>query len=360
MRVAALLVSRNRPDLVEAMATQLRARVTLPCDLYVVECGTQLQKLTPYTSVWYRDEGRRGEAYAHNLGLQQAKLQGPYNYYWVLTNELIFQGTDDPAQTLVGTLEREVRMAICSQTDFDGGYPASAPLPGRDWHAVTTCDYLGFMMKATALDECGFLNPQFKYREGAIHELAYKLYAQGWFVAYSDRTSYQHAEPWEHGAAANPVSRLLYEQNAKRFAFDYYRSRYGDDWDEKFWTVAAPFHPSFNSFTRDKRVWANAFTATELAASHQSHAGLSALMSHDPLFRLLGNKLIGTQGLFGNDLGALSSVATADQRAQAPRDWQTADVERLMAAVLEIQQKLSGRRPANDSAHPGGEGPTYA
>jgi SAM-dependent methyltransferase len=266
MKIAALIVSRNRPDLVQALVEQLRQRVRIPCDVFVVECGTELDKLTPHTSAWYPDPDFRGKCYAHNVALQLAQLKARYDYYWVLMNDLVFGGEGDPVATLVETLENESRMAILSPTNVDGGYPASEPVAGGDWRAVTTCDYLGFMMRASALEECGFLNPDFKYCWGAIHELAYRLNSKGWFVAYSDRVSYRHLGGSTYGAkGTNTISRAEYQRNAKRFAFDYFREQYGDNWDELFTAAAEPWHPQGDTFRKHKRLWSTAFTAEELA-----------------------------------------------------------------------------------------------
>ena len=151
MKIAALIVSRNRPDLVESMVAQLRARVQIPCDVYVVECGTELDKLTPHTSAWYPDPDFRGKCYGHNVALGLAKMKGGYDYYWVLMNDLVFAGEADPAAELVATLEQESRMAILSPTDVESAYPGSNRASGGEWRAVTTCDYLGFMLRASAL-----------------------------------------------------------------------------------------------------------------------------------------------------------------------------------------------------------------
>ena len=266
-RIAALIVSRNRPDLVRSMVEQLRERVELPCDIYVVECGTELDKLTEHTSAWYPDPDFRGKCYGHNVALELARLHGGYDYYWVLMNDLVFTGEGDPAAALVETLEREPRMAILSPTNADGAYPGSDRRSQGDWRAVTTCDYLGFLYKASALEECGFLNPDFKYCWGAIHELAHELNRCGWFVAYSDRVSYEHLGGSTYGAkGTRTISREDYQRNAKRFAYDYFRENYGDDWDERFSAAAAPFHAEGDTFRKHKRFWSRAFSAEELAA----------------------------------------------------------------------------------------------
>lgn len=272
MKLAVLLVSRNRPDLVQAMVAQLENLLTIPYDLFVVECGTDLDKLTPHTSAWYPDADFRGKCYAHNVALDLAKLRDRYDYYWVLMNDLVFDGHGDPAKALIETLERESRMAILSPTNAEGGYPGAAPVKGSAWRAVTTCDYLGFMLKGAALEECGFLNADFKYCWGAIHELAHKLNSRGWFVAYSDEVTYRHLGGTTYGAkGTNTISREEYQRRAKRFAYDYFREHYGDDWERTFWNAARPFGATIDTFAAHKRLWASAFTSEELVARGAAH-----------------------------------------------------------------------------------------
>jgi 2-polyprenyl-3-methyl-5-hydroxy-6-metoxy-1,4-benzoquinol methylase len=180
-------------------------------------------------------------------------------------HDLVFTSEGDPSAILVETLERESRMAILSPTNIEGGYPGATPQAGGDWRAVATCDYLGFMLRASALEECGFLDPVYQYCWGAIHELAHRLNTCGWFVAYSDRVSYRHLGGSTYGAqGTKTISREEYQRNAKRFAFDHLREKYGADWDETFWAAAQPFGARENTFGMHKQYWSRAFSAAEL------------------------------------------------------------------------------------------------
>ncbi|HVS12271.1 MAG TPA: methyltransferase domain-containing protein [Planctomycetota bacterium] len=265
MKIAVLVASRNRPDLVEAMAAALEASTRIPYDLYVVECGSDRDKLSPHSTLWYPDPDFRGKCYGHNLALQAARLKGDYDYYWVLMNDVVFESGVDAARILVETLEKESRMAILSPTHAEGGYPSAAPRPGGGWRAVATCDYLGFMMRASALEEVGFLDPAFRYCWGAIHELAHRLYLHGWFVAYSDDVSYRHLGGSTYGAkGTNTISREEYQRRAKRFAYDYFRERYGDNWDEAFWRATAGHAIEVDTFREHKALWASGFAREEL------------------------------------------------------------------------------------------------
>lgn len=265
MKIAVLVASRNRPDLVESMAQSLKASMTLPYDLFVVECGTDRDKLSASSTLWYADPDFRGKCWGHALALDAAKLTGKYDYYFVLMNDVVFPAGVDAARILVEQMEREPRLALLSPTNVDGGYAGAARKGTHGWRAVTTCDYLGFMMRASAVEDVGFLNPAFKYCWGAIHELAYKLYSRGWFLAYSDEVSYKHLGGSTYGQKdTKTISREDYQQRAKRFAFDYFRRTYGDNWDEQFWAATRAQRIETNTFTEHKKLWSTAFSAAEL------------------------------------------------------------------------------------------------
>jgi 2-polyprenyl-3-methyl-5-hydroxy-6-metoxy-1,4-benzoquinol methylase len=256
VRVAVLLVSRNRPDLVDSQAKWLSESVSIFHDLFVIECGTDRDKLSEHSTLWYADPEFRGKVWGHSLAIDFARKSGKYDYYFVLMNDLVFDSGVDVLRMLVDEMEREPLMAILSPTNIEGDYPSSAPREQQDWHAVSTCDYLAFMMRASALDQVGFLNPSFQYCWGAIHELSYKLYSNGWFVAYSDKVSYRHLGGSTYGhKGTNTISRDEYQSRAKSFAHEYFISNYGDNWDEIFWSATQGHGIEVNTFSLHKEIW---------------------------------------------------------------------------------------------------------
>jgi hypothetical protein len=55
-----------------------------------------------------------------------------------------------------------------------------------------------------------------------------------------------------------------YWRRARRFAFDYFRERHGEHWDELFWSATSAHKIEVNAFREHKRLWAGAFTPSEL------------------------------------------------------------------------------------------------
>ena len=259
MNVATVIVSRNRPDLVESTIEQLRRQDSIRNDIYVVECGTEADKLTPHTSVWYADPDFRGKCYGHDIGLSFARGRGDYDAFFMLMNDLVFDPEIDHVGELVRLLEENPRLAIVSPTDASGIYPGSAARCGGGWRPVTTSDYLALMTRAEAIDEVGFLNPDFRYCWGAIHELSYKLYSRGWMLGYADGVTYEHLGGTTYGASGTAtIKRDDYVERAKSFAHHYFLENYGPEWSEVFWQAAAGHGIEVNTYAEHRKLWAPA------------------------------------------------------------------------------------------------------
>ncbi len=258
VKLAVLIVSYHGPLRIAALVSQLKASIRVPHDVFVVESGPHESEAGPHTTLWYRDDESRGKAFGHCLALQHARLCGHYDYIWVLSSELEFDSAIDPAGAMIALLEREPRMAIAAPTS------CSRPLPDADlaaWKLIATSESLGFMMRMSAIDDVGFLNPKFRYGWGAMDELAYSLYRRGWFLARAQGVGCHYLPVSAHG---QDLAVDEYWRRARRFAFDYYGERYGEHWDELFWSAAAGHGPEMNVFREHKNIWAGAFSPEEL------------------------------------------------------------------------------------------------
>jgi len=84
--------------------------------------------------------------------------------------------------------------------------------------------------------------------------LSYLLYRKGWHVAYCDLVRMKHLGGTTYGKTRNTISREEYQRNAKAFCADYFRTRYGDDWDEVFKKVL-PDEVGINTYKKHRRYW---------------------------------------------------------------------------------------------------------
>jgi hypothetical protein len=262
--VAAIIVNRNRPDLTDALVEQLQALPsTNRARIIEIECGSDPDKRSRYANYTYDDPDFRGKCYGHNCGLDFVLgRHGRFRYYWFLMNDVVFEPGSDPIATLTEVLASEPRMALVSPTELDSVYPGSEPDAGQRWHMVSTCDYLALLMKDAAQREVGFLNPDFKYCWGAIHELSYKLYRDGWFLAYCDAVRMKHLGGTTYGAGTNTISRAQYRREAQRWAARYFLRTYGPRWDELF-SQHLPPQITRNTYRAHRRFWESALPRAE-------------------------------------------------------------------------------------------------
>jgi hypothetical protein len=255
--VAAIIVNRDRPDLVDELLEQLRGMGrNLVIDVFIIEMGSDPAHLHEDHTYYYSDEEFRGKCFGHNVGLRIARHTGQYRYFWILMNDVRFDPDIDAIQQLIDTSDKFPDIAILSPTELDSLYPASRPDKSKEFHVVSTCDYLGFLLRAKAVDEVGFLNPVFKYSWGAIHEYSYFLYKNKYRIAYSDKVVMKHLGGTTYGKTKNTISRESYQENAKAFCTNYFRDTYGDDWDDKLSSVL-PEDIQINTFKLHRKYWEN-------------------------------------------------------------------------------------------------------
>lgn len=233
--VAAIIVNRNRPDLTDALAEQVKAMgQSLDVDLYVVEMGSDPDKRSQFCSLHYEDHDFRGKCYGHNVGLRLARSQSRYRFFWILMNDLVFEEGRDALGDLVRMMEAYPRLGVLSPTETKPAHPLGRPRENSDIHLVSSSDYLSLLIRGDCIDRIGFLNPVFKYCWGAGQEYGYKLYRAGWHWAYCDQVIMTHLGGTTYGATKNTPSRDEYRMRAMEFAARYFVETYGPDWTECF------------------------------------------------------------------------------------------------------------------------------
>jgi hypothetical protein len=240
--VAALVISRDRPDLTHKLLDLLESLDTkLSVDVYVVEMGSE--KLSQAYAFRYDDPVYRGKPYGHNVALRLAKATGRYRYYWVMMNDVFPQGPD-ALDTMIEIMEQHPEIGWMAPTG-DFGYLEARPKPGSVFHLVASTDYLSHLMRAEAT-EVAFLNPEFKYCWGVELEPCYLLHRAGFRIAYCDVVQETHWGTSTWGQVLGLPSRAEYISRAKSFIVPYYNQKYGLEWDDLF-TEALPHDVIFNT-----------------------------------------------------------------------------------------------------------------
>lgn len=255
-RVAVLIASRNRPDLVDATVTALKAEGHAGLHIVVAECGTSEELVSPHASVKYLDpENQRGKTYCHGQALEYAQRQGSFDYFLVMMNDLVWDSDIQKLVTpLVALMESNPHLGLVSPTNFGEGKEFPGALNRSTptaWRPAAAVDYLCMIIRNAALKQTGFLDSVYRYSQGAEHELAFHMWTQGWTVAYTDQVRVRHLGGSTFGVNGTAtISRTSYLETAMRFARQHLTNKYGDRWDLTFWRVASSrANIEFNTFT---------------------------------------------------------------------------------------------------------------
>ncbi|MEG3767490.1 hypothetical protein [Alteromonas sp. 14N.309.X.WAT.G.H12] len=254
--VAIIIVSRNRKDLVTRSVRHFEDDSFPNKDILVVECGTEHANLTDFDTIYYTDNDFKGKCFGHNVGLNYLNMQKTYDYYLFCMNDVFVEEKTDFIQEMIDVMEDNPNLAMLSPTEKEALYPGAIP-QNIGLRPVTTSDYLMLFIRGEVVQTHGFLNHTFKYCWGAIHEYSYKLYSDGWFLAYYDFLTYKHLGGTTYGnKATKTIPREQYIANAKQFAANYFVDNYGSDWDERFWQVATREHDiEHNTFAAHRKYW---------------------------------------------------------------------------------------------------------
>lgn len=257
-RVAIILMNRDRPDITDKVFEQVRTMGEgLETKIFVVECGSKPESRSQYATHYFKDKNYKGRYYGFNQGLKFADAEGgPWDYYWFLVNDIYFDEGADVLRELYECMLEDERMALIGPGEPEGAdYRGCFPKPEeRRWHKASTVHGLAWLMRGQAIREVGYCNPIFHYAQGSSTELAYKLYKEGWFLAYADRAVLYHEQSGSTYGVVTKISRHEYHRRARKFASKYLRKHYGENWDEVFAGVLPP-DVEENTFPWQKEVW---------------------------------------------------------------------------------------------------------
>lgn len=256
--VAILVMNRDRPDITDNVVEQLQGMgKNFDVSLFVVEAGSHPDKRSKYATHYFRDRNYKGRYYAFNQGLKFAHKEKPeYDYYWFVVNDIIFPKGEDTLQMLWEALQENPRMAAIGPGEPEADdYRGCHPKPElRNWHKASTIHGLAMLMRGEAYRDVGYCSPKFHYSQGASSELAYLLYKNNWFLAYSDIANIYHDQSGSTYGVVTKISRHEYHRRARNFASNYLTKTYGENWDEVFSSVL-PDDIEENTFPWQKKVW---------------------------------------------------------------------------------------------------------
>lgn len=239
IKMKTFIVNRNTPELAENQKRQIELMATripsLDNEIIIYNCD---------------EEPFQGKLMGHYRALQEHRDKS-CDYYWFNHPDLSFAIDMDCLSKLLTAMEKNPWVAVISPTEDKSFYPDMYK-KGYKWHPVSACNYLSLLIRGSIIEKLGFMNPDFTYCWGAIHEYSYKVYKNGWGVVYCDIAKMHHFGGTTYGKK-DTISIETYHKNAREFARDYFVNNYGKNWDKEFAKVL----PSavMNTFSIAKKNW---------------------------------------------------------------------------------------------------------
>lgn len=233
------IVNRNTVDLAENQKQQI--------DLMCERVPSLENKIIIYNC---EKDPFQGKLYGHYKALQEYRDKS-CDYYWFNHPDLSFAIDMDCLLKLLNIMEKNPWIAVLSPTEDSSSY-TNMYKEGYRWHPVAVCDYLSLLIRQSVVEKIGFLNPDFMYSWGAIHEYSYKVYKNGWCIAYCDIAKMHHFGGTTYGKKGT-VRREEYIKNAKNFANKYFVENYEENWDKEFAKVLP--NGVLNTYTIHRKLW---------------------------------------------------------------------------------------------------------
>jgi hypothetical protein len=270
-RVATIILNRNLPEITDRLYEHLMIHDGDQTDIYVVEAGSDKNRLSQHTS-WHADwsEAREnGLRYSRgmNYGLSQLWREGKFKQYdafFLLTNDVEFQLRPTLAP-LIGLLDQHPRVGIFSPCSEHWGERLllQAQTTKYFWFIHNNAyllrrEFIESIMNVEQTDHMGFFFDGSNFRGyGCETELIAKAYANDWAAAIT-------SEVW----ASENESHLLYqsdliktetyERNLTLYVSEgrtWMKNKYGfnsrwsmQQYVKSFYDSFFEFHPECNSY----------------------------------------------------------------------------------------------------------------
>jgi hypothetical protein len=199
-KVATIILNRNLPEVTDALVAKFEEQNCGENDVYVIESGSEREKLSRHTSWWanWPEAMQEGLRYPRgfNYGLSQLWKEGAfenYQYFFLVCNDVAF--SDDLVPVLLTEMERHPRVGILS--------PCCADWAERAWIGEDSTKYvchglplawfcrremIESVMDRVQPDHLHFLFDGSNFRgDGTERELIAKGYINEWATAITTK-----------------------------------------------------------------------------------------------------------------------------------------------------------------------------
>lgn len=241
-KVCILVVSHNFPEITNKLCNDIIKYTKLvEYDLHVIETGSDLNKLSDFTTLWVKDGCRMTRGF--NILKQYAdltnKIKGfePYYSYMLFVNDAVYIDEQD----LIGSLYTSMKkIPDCGQIHpYQNNVTLthqrltkmSENMIRKESFAEIVCP----MISAEAWNKCGenLLDNRFFYGWGLDYDIPYQLHKNGYRTYISDRVGIYH-KPFTTYLNRNKTNEALspesFVNNARINMQKVMIEKYGNDW----------------------------------------------------------------------------------------------------------------------------------
>jgi GT2 family glycosyltransferase len=247
-KTAIIVVSHNGKDITDPLCKNIVDNVKTPYDLFVIETGSQIAKMSSYATFWVKDGIRMTRGF--NWGIRYALWKETvedvhYDSFWLLVNDAkLFQ-----CDTLTTMVEFMRGHPDCGQIHpFIDNTPCP-PLKKQTAHEVRKVSFVEIicpLLSRAALDAIpGLLDDDFFYGWGLDYEIPYLLHKNGFRTYLSDDVGVIH----NAGTTVTSGNDAQINSIEKQFAVSrnnmttVLKKKYGPEWARTFLDAVPPDVP---------------------------------------------------------------------------------------------------------------------
>lgn len=180
-KTAIIVVSHNGRDITDPLCNNITSFTKSPHDLYVIETGSKLDKLSTYATFWVKDGIRmtRGFNWGIKYALWKEKMEGTFHYdsFWLLVNDAHLYEVDS-LTPMVNFMR--------SNPDCGQIHPYITNSPSRvlkkmgsGCRKVSYVEIICPLLSRAAIEIPNFLDEKLFYGWGLDYDMPYMLHKQG-------------------------------------------------------------------------------------------------------------------------------------------------------------------------------------
>jgi GT2 family glycosyltransferase len=192
---------------------------TIPSDFYVVECNSHPDNFfsdVDVTTIGDINDEFLGKCHGHNVLVDSLDLDD-YDYLVISMNDAVIE--DNTLEVMLNYMESDSKVGLLAPR-YKEKY--------KEYTYVDSFDYIFFMIRADLVKQGLFLDRQFKYCWGAIHDLCFRSYEQGFYAAICPEIKYKHLGGNTYGKTSGTISREKYLKKAPTFAYNFFKNKFGN------------------------------------------------------------------------------------------------------------------------------------